>query len=103
MLLGDLGADGIKVEEPPLGDATRLVPPAVGEHSAVHAALNRSKRSVVVDIRQDAGSAVGRRLAARSDGLVEGFRPGALAPRGLGGGGLRREKPRPLYRPLTGS
>ncbi len=102
MLLGDLGADVIKVEEPPLGDATRLVPPAVGEHSAVHAALNRSKRSVVVDIRQDAGSAVVRRLAARSDVLVEGFRPGALARRGLGAEDLRRENPRLVYCSLTG-
>lgn len=102
MLLGDLGADVIKVEEPPVGDATRRVPPAVGEDSAVHAALNRSKRSVVVDIRQDAGSAVVRRLAAKSDVLVEGFRPGALARRGLGAEDLRRENPRLVYCSLTG-
>ena len=84
MLLGDLGADVIKVEEPPVGDGTRVVPPAVGEDSAVHAALNRNKRSVVVDIRQEAGASVVRRLAAKADVLVEAFRPGVLAKHGLG-------------------
>ena len=102
MLLGDLGADVIKVEEPPVGDATRVVPPAVGEDSAVHAALNRNKRSVVVDIRQEAGSAVVRRLAAKADVLVEAFRPGALTRRGLGAEDLRRENPRLVYCSLTG-
>jgi len=102
MLLGDLGADVVKVEEPPVGDATRLVPPAVGEDGAVHAALNRNKRSVVVDIRQEAGAAVVRRLAARADVLVEAFRPGALARRGLGPDELRRENPRLVYCSLTG-
>ena len=94
LMLGDLGADVIKVEEPPLGDATRLVPPAVGEDGAVHAALNRGKRSVVVDIRREEGSAVVRRLVATSDVLVEAFRPGVLARRGLGAEDLRRENPR---------
>ncbi len=102
MLLGDLGADVIKVEEPPVGDATRAVPPAVGEDSAVHAALNRNKRSVVVDIRREAGSAVVRRLAAKADVLVEAFRPGALARRGLGAEDLRRENPRLVCCSLTG-
>jgi crotonobetainyl-CoA:carnitine CoA-transferase CaiB-like acyl-CoA transferase len=102
MLLGDLGADVIKVEEPPVGDGTRAVPPAVGEDSAVHAALNRNKRSVVVDIRQDAGASVVRRLAARADVLVEAFRPGVLARHGLGAEELRRENPRLVYCSLTG-
>ena len=102
MLLGDLGADVIKVEEPPVGDATRAVPPAVGEDGAVHAALNRNKRSVVVDIRQDAGASVVRRLAARADVLVEAFRPGVLAKHGLGAEELRRLNPRLVYCSLTG-
>src|SRR5512145_619086 len=84
MLLGDLGADVVKVEEPPFGDPTRVVPPAVGDDTAVHQALNRNKRSVVVDLRTADGAAVVRRLAARVDVLVEAFRPGVLARRGLG-------------------
>src|SRR5207247_5384389 len=102
MLLGDLGADVIKVEEPPVGDATRVVPPAVGEDSAVHAALNRNKRSVVVDIRQEAGSAVVRRLAAKADVLVEAFRPGVRSRQGWGPGDLRGENRRPDTCWLTG-
>ena len=102
MLLGDLGADVVKVEEPPIGDATRAVPPAVGDDSAVHAALNRNKRSVVVDLRQEEGASVVRRLAARADVLVEAFRPGTLARRGLGADALVRDNPRLVYCSLTG-
>jgi crotonobetainyl-CoA:carnitine CoA-transferase CaiB-like acyl-CoA transferase len=102
MLLGDLGADVVKVEEPPIGDATRAVPPAVGDDSAVHAALNRNKRSVVVDLRQEEGASVVRRLAATADVLVEAFRPGTLARRGLGADTLVRDNPRLVYCSLTG-
>jgi alpha-methylacyl-CoA racemase len=102
MLLGDLGADVVKVEEPPIGDPTRVVPPAVGEDSAVHAALNRNKRSVVVDLRSEGGSAVLRRLAERADVLVEGFRPGVLARRGLGAEALLAANPRLVYCSITG-
>ena len=84
MLLGDLGADVVKIEEPPIGDPTRGIPPEVGEDSAVHAALNRNKRSVLVDLRSDEGAAVVKELARRTDVLVETHRPGVLARRGLG-------------------
>jgi crotonobetainyl-CoA:carnitine CoA-transferase CaiB-like acyl-CoA transferase len=102
MLLGDLGADVVKVEEPPLGDPTRAVPPAAGEDSAAHAALNRNKRSIAVDIRQEAGAALVKRLAAAADVLVEAYRPGVLARRGLGAAALREENPRLIYCSLTG-
>jgi len=102
MLLGDLGADVIKVEEPPIGDPVRAVPPAVDGESALHAALNRSKRSVVVDIRQEAGASVVRRLAAKADVFIEAYRPGALDRRGLGADLLLEENPRLLYCSLTG-
>jgi crotonobetainyl-CoA:carnitine CoA-transferase CaiB-like acyl-CoA transferase len=102
MLLGDLGADVVKVEEPPLGDPTRAVPPPAGDDSAVHAALNRHKRSVAVDIRQEAGAALVARLAAAADVLVEAYRPGVLARRGLGAETLRARNPRLVYCSLTG-
>src|SRR5260221_10316416 len=102
MLLGDLGADVIKVEEPPAGDATRAVPRAVGGDGPISRARNPNKRSVVVDIRQDAGASVVRRLAAKADVLVEAFRPGVLAKHGLGPDGLRRLNPRLVYCSLTG-
>jgi len=102
MLLGDLGANVIKVEEPPYGDPVRAVPPAVDGESAIHAALNRNKRSIVVDIRQDDGAAVVRRLAATADVFIEAFRPGALERRGLGPARLRGDNPRLVYCSLTG-
>jgi len=102
MLLGDLGADVVKVEEPPFGDPTRALPPPVGEDSAAHAALNRNKRSVAVDLRTAAGVEVVRRLAARADVFLEAFRPGALARRGLGPEPLLAENPRLVHCSLTG-
>lgn len=102
LLLADLGADVVKVEEPGVGDPTRVVPPAVGDTGVVYAALNRNKRSIVVDIRQEQGAAVVRRLAADSDVFVEGYRPGVLARRGLGSDRLLAENPRLVYCSLTG-
>jgi crotonobetainyl-CoA:carnitine CoA-transferase CaiB-like acyl-CoA transferase len=102
LLLGDLGAEVVKVEEPLLGDATRAVPPAVGEDTAIHAALNRNKRSIAIDLRSEAGARVVRRLAAGCDVLVEAYRPGVLARRGLGAEALRAENPRLVYCSLSG-
>jgi crotonobetainyl-CoA:carnitine CoA-transferase CaiB-like acyl-CoA transferase len=102
MLLGDLGADVVKVEEPALGDPTRALPPAIGSDSAVHASLNRNKRSIAVDLRTETGAAVVRRLAAGADVLVEAFRPGVLERRGLGADALRAENPRLVYCSITG-
>jgi alpha-methylacyl-CoA racemase len=102
MLLGDLGADVVKVEEPPFGDPTRALPPPVGEDTAAHASLNRNKRSLAVDLRTSAGVEVVRRLAARADVFLEAFRPGALARRGLGPEPLLAENPRLVHCSLTG-
>jgi crotonobetainyl-CoA:carnitine CoA-transferase CaiB-like acyl-CoA transferase len=102
MLLGDLGANVVKIEEPFVGDPTRAVPPPVGPDTAAHAALNRNKRSVVVDLRTEEGVAVVRRLASAADVLVESFRPGVLEKRGLGAETLRSANPRLVYCSLTG-
>jgi crotonobetainyl-CoA:carnitine CoA-transferase CaiB-like acyl-CoA transferase len=101
-LLADMGADVVKVEEPPLGDPVRAVPPARGGESTLHAALNRSKRSLLIDLRQAAGAGLVRRLAGRSDVLVEGFRPGVLAARGLGPDRLLAENPRLVFCSISG-
>jgi crotonobetainyl-CoA:carnitine CoA-transferase CaiB-like acyl-CoA transferase len=102
LLLGDLGADVVKVEEPPFGDPVRAVPPAAGEDGAVHAALNRNKRSVAVDLKAEEGAEVVRRLADRADVLVESFRPGVMEARGLAADSLRARNPRLVYCSLTG-
>lgn len=102
MLLGDLGADVVKVEEPFLGDPTRALPPAVGEDSVVHAALNRNKRSLALDLRTEAGAAIVKQLAGRSDVLIESMRPGVLRRRGLGPEALQEANPRLVFCSLTG-
>jgi crotonobetainyl-CoA:carnitine CoA-transferase CaiB-like acyl-CoA transferase len=102
MLLGDLGADVVKVEEPPIGDPTRAVPPRQGDDSAVHASLNRNKRSILVDIKNQEGAQVVRELARQADVLVEAFRPGVLAKRGLGPAQLLAENPRLIYCSVSG-
>src|SRR5579875_2989561 len=99
-MLGDLGADVIKIEKPGSGDDTRgfapPVMPGTGE-SAYCVGVNRNKRSVTLDIAQPAGQALARRLIAQSDILVENFKVGALAKYGLGYEQLRVEHPGLIY------
>ena len=102
MLLGDLGADVIKVEEPPIGDPTRVIQPAAGDDSAVHASLNRNKRSMLVDLRNQGGAPLIRELAKTADVFVEGFRPGVLGRRGLGPAELLAANPRLVYCSISG-
>ena len=84
MLLGDLGADVIKVESPGAGDDTRnWRPPAWNGQSATFLACNRNKRSIAIDLDAEAGRQLVRRLAAQADVVVSSFRPGSLAKRAL--------------------
>jgi crotonobetainyl-CoA:carnitine CoA-transferase CaiB-like acyl-CoA transferase len=85
MLLGDLGAEVVKVEHPDGGDETRAWgPPWYGEHSTYYLAVNRNKRSVALDLKTGAGRAAARALAGRADVLVENFKAGAAERLGLG-------------------
>jgi crotonobetainyl-CoA:carnitine CoA-transferase CaiB-like acyl-CoA transferase len=102
LLLADLGAEVAKVEEPGRGDYLRWTPPLVDGEGAMHRALNRGKRSVVVDLKHPDGPDVLKRLAARSDVLVESFRPGVLDRLGLGHETLRREHPQLVTCAITG-
>src|SRR5215204_6681943 len=80
MLLGDLGADVVKVERPDGGDDTRgWGPPFVGGDAAYFLSLNRNKRSITVDLTKSAGVARVRELAEAADVLLENFRPGLMA------------------------
>lgn len=96
VLLADLGADVIKVESPDGGDYGRLVDPAT------FAALNRNKRSVVIDVRDPAGRETLLRLVERSDAVVESYRPGVLTGMGLGYRRLREANPRVVLCSITG-
>src|SRR5881275_1299772 len=82
MLLADFGADVIKIE-PPDGDSTRTMPGAIGTDSPSFNAVNRGKRSVVLDLKTAAGRQALARLARSVDVLVENYRPGVLAKFGL--------------------
>jgi crotonobetainyl-CoA:carnitine CoA-transferase CaiB-like acyl-CoA transferase len=90
MLLGDLGADVIKVETPGSGDDTRhWKPPEWNGQSATFLACNRNKRSITIDLDAEPGQELVRRLATRADVVVSSFRPGSLAKRGLDDESLR--------------
>jgi crotonobetainyl-CoA:carnitine CoA-transferase CaiB-like acyl-CoA transferase len=95
MLLGDLGADVVKVERPGSGDDTRAWgPPWLGEVSTYYLALNRNKRSVALDLADEADRERARALAERADVLVESFRPGLMASWGLDGDTVRERNPK---------
>ena len=109
-LLGDLGADVIKVERPGAGDDTRKWgPPYVRDadgadttESAYYLCANRNKRSLTVDISKPEGAAIVARLAGESDVLIENFKTGALARYGLGYAQLSEQHPDLVYCSITG-
>ncbi|MGE4241250.1 CaiB/BaiF CoA transferase family protein [Ramlibacter sp.] len=101
-LLGDLGAEVIKVE-PPGGDHTRVLPPNfIGEDSAYYLSCNRNKRSAVIDYRTPEGAALIEQLATKCDVFFENLRPGAMAKSGLSYERLRQINPRLVYCSLSG-
>lgn len=99
--LGDLGAEIWKVE-PPGGDETRAFPPFLGGESHYFLALNRQKKSLVIDLKQDEGKDLLRRLAARADILVENYRPGVMDRLGLGYEALSAINPRLIQCSISG-
>lgn len=106
-LLADLGADVIKIERPGVGDDTRhWGPPWHGEGeervAAYFLAANRGKRSAAIDLASPEGAETVRRLANRSDVVVENFKVGALAKYGLDAASLRARNPRLVYASITG-
>jgi crotonobetainyl-CoA:carnitine CoA-transferase CaiB-like acyl-CoA transferase len=109
-LLGDLGADVVKVERPGAGDDSRTYGPpflmsadgAVTDEAGFYLSCNRNKRSITVDHSTPEGADILRRLAAQSDVLIENFRPGVLAKYGLGYNALRQNNPWLIYCSVTG-
>ena len=102
MPLVDLGAEVVKVE-PPQGDYIReMTWPIVEGVSLMHLHVNRGKRSLVLDLRTEAGVAAFRELAAGADVVVEAMRPGGLARRGLGFDDLRAHNPRIVFCTISG-
>jgi crotonobetainyl-CoA:carnitine CoA-transferase CaiB-like acyl-CoA transferase len=102
MLLADLGADVVKVESPQ-GDETRgWKPPVRGEDSTYYLGVNRGKRSLALDLRDEQDATVARELARRADVLVENFRPGSLAKFALDHESVRATNPGLVYASITG-
>ncbi len=103
MLLGDLGARVIKIEEPRTGDETRhWGPPFIGGESVYFLALNRNKESVALDLKLSSDVAALRRLAAEADVVVQNFRPGVAERLGIDYRCLRTDNPRLIYASISG-
>jgi formyl-CoA transferase len=102
MLLGDMGADVIKIEEPLLGDDTRGWAPIVNGWSTYFLGLNRNKKSVALDLKTAAGAGALRALIAGADVLIENFRPGSLAKLGFGADDVHRLNARLIYCSISG-
>jgi crotonobetainyl-CoA:carnitine CoA-transferase CaiB-like acyl-CoA transferase len=100
--LGDLGAEVLKIEPPGSGDETRHFPPFVGGESHYFLGVNRNKKSLVVDLQQEAGKDILRRLVAQADILVENYRPGVMERLGLGYAALSAINPRLIYCAISG-
>ena len=102
MLLGDLGADVVKVERPGRGDDLRAWRGGDQGMSAVFAAINRNKRGVAVDLAQPEGAKLVLELARRADVVIENFLPGAAARFGLGWEDVSAVNPSVVYASITG-
>jgi len=102
LALADMGAEVIKVEPPGTGDETRTFPPIKGGESHYYLAINRGKKSVVIDLKSEAGVQLAKDLAAQSDIVVENYRPGVMDRLGLGYEALKAVNPRLIYCAISG-
>ena len=103
MMLGDLGAEVIKVERPGAGDETRhWGPPFVGGESAYYLCCNRNKKSITLNLKEKRGAAIVQELARNSDVLIENFRIGGAAKLGLSYTELKAINPRLIYCSISG-
>jgi len=101
MFLADLGADVLRIEAPNRPDLMRLTPPFDGEHSAWHSLLNRSKRSLALDLKHPAAANIVKQLVQEYDIVLEQFRPGVMDRLGVGYPALQAANPRLIYCAIT--
>ena len=97
MMLGDFGAEVIKVEEPGRGDYVRWAPPFINGQSAYFLSINRNKKSIVLDLKNPKGTDVFLRLVRTADVMIEGFRPGVVDRLGIGYQHISKVNPRIIY------
>ena len=102
MMLGDMGAEVLKIEDPASGDDTRAWGPYLHGHGSFYFQLNRSKKSLALDLKTSAGAAALRDLIATADVLIENFRPGSLSQLGFGFTDAAAVNPRLIYCSISG-
>ncbi len=102
MLLADLGAEVIKIEEPTLGDPTRWTPPYLKDTGIAFLNLNRNKKSLTLNLKHPQGVEVFHKLATQADVILEGFRPGVMDRLGIGYQAIAHMNPRIVYCSLSG-
>jgi crotonobetainyl-CoA:carnitine CoA-transferase CaiB-like acyl-CoA transferase len=103
MLLGDLGARVVKIEDPASGDETRRWgPPFIGGTATYFYSINRNKESVALDLKSGAGIAAAQELVNQVDVVIENFRPGAMERLGLGYAKVAAANPRAVYCSISG-
>ncbi len=102
LALADLGAEVLKIEPPGAGDETRTFPPIRDQESHYFLSVNRGKKSIVIDLKTEAGVTLARDLAARCDILIENYRPGVMDRLGLGYETLSAINPRLIYCAISG-
>jgi len=101
-ILGDLGADIIKIEAAPVGDKTRIMPPFKNGYSGYFATLNRGKKSLALNLKKDKGRQLCLELAKKCDVLTENFAPHALEQLGLGYDDVKKANARIIYASASG-
>lgn len=102
MILGDLGADVIKVEQPEIGDYARSAPPLLGNTGSAFLMLNRNKRSITLNLKKAEGQEILRKLAAKADVFVESYRPGVAERLGVGYQAISQVNERIIYCSISG-
>jgi len=102
MMLADLGAEVIKIEEPTIGDPTRRSPPIIDGQSAPFAQVNRNKKSIAIDLKKSEGRDIFLKLASTADCVLEQFRPGVVDRLGINYATVAEVNPRIVYCSLTG-
>ena len=102
MMLGDMGAEVIKVEEPGKGDDTRSWPPFVGGEATYFMSVNRNKKSLTLNLKAPEGQEILKTLVRKSDVLLENFRPGTMDKLGFGYAALAELHPKLVYCSISG-
>ncbi|MBS7249008.1 MAG: CoA transferase [Candidatus Freyarchaeota archaeon] len=102
LLLADMGAEVLKIEEPILGDYMRWAPPILKKENAVFLILNRNKKSMKLNLKAEKGREIVRKLVKKYDVVFETFRPGVMEKLGLGYSDLKKINPKIIYCSTTG-